>query len=152
MRLWAGWLLVPSGSWFSWHLWFLSSLLSANFTLLLYCVTASALDIQYEKWIDYGCSRVVCWGGMWVDGSGLGWGLGVASQWWLAYAEFAYSNKCAVQFLIIDVCMHTVVDTVIWEMHLCCELLAWLVVSPPCFDCFSFDMSPGLSLTLGLRI
>ena len=47
--LWAGWLRVPSGSWFSWQLWFLSSLLSSKFTLPLYCVTASALDIQYEK-------------------------------------------------------------------------------------------------------
>ena len=41
-----------------------------------YCVTASALDIQYEKRIDYGCSWVVCCGGVWVDG----WGLGVASR------------------------------------------------------------------------
>ena len=48
-----------------------------------------------------------------MDGWGLGWGLGVASRRWLAYAEFACSNKCAVRFLIIDVHMHTVVDNVI---------------------------------------
>ena len=50
-----------------------SSLLSSNFTLPLYCVTASALDMQYEKWVDYGCSWVVCWGGGWVE-FGVGFG------------------------------------------------------------------------------